>query len=153
VLAVGAAVWTGVTLKLDLFQHPKLMRTPYRMPDKRWAGFELWEELRRKAPVPELSVQVDLQHAKEQVWVRLEGALSGADAEGLGQRIRDSLSRSKSRLVLDLKKLQWDKVDDLRPLREKLSAYRSRIRLILPKVAAAHPEVILLASMFQHYKG
>ena len=32
VLAVGAALWTGLTLKLDLFQHPKLMRTTYRMP-------------------------------------------------------------------------------------------------------------------------
>jgi haloalkane dehalogenase len=153
VLAVGAAVWTGVTLKLDLFQHPKLMRTAYRMPDKRWAGFELWEELRRKAPIPELSVQVDLQPAHEQVWVRLEGVLSAAEADGLGQRIRDSLTRSKSRLVLDLKKLQWDKADDLRALTERLSAFRSRVRLILPKVAAAHPEVILLASMFHHYKG
>ena len=123
------------------------------MPDKHFAGFQLWEELRRKPPGPELSVQVDLQHANEQVWVRLEGALSGAEAEGLGQRIRDSLTRSRSRLVLDLKKLQCDKVEDLRPLREKLSAYRSRVCLILPKMAAAHPEVILLAGMFQHYKG
>jgi radical SAM superfamily enzyme YgiQ (UPF0313 family) len=153
VLAVGTAVWTGVTLKLDLFQHPKLMRTTYRMPDKRWAGLELWEELRRKAPIPELSVQVDLQPANKQVWVRLEGVLSAAEADGLGQRIRDSLTRSKSRLVLDLKKLQWDKADDLRALTERLSVFRSRVRLILPKVAAAHPEVILLASMFHHYKG
>jgi hypothetical protein len=153
VLAVGAALWTGLTLKLNLFQHPKLIRTSYRMPAKRWAGFDLWEELRRKAAFPNLSIQVDLQHAKQQVWMRLEGRLSRAEAEGLGQRIRESLARSKSRLVLDLKKLQWDKVDDLRPLREKLAAYRSRIRLILPKVAAAHPEVILLASMFQHHRS
>ncbi len=152
-LGVAAAMWTGVTLKLDLFQHPKLMRTTYRLPSRRWAGFERWEELRRKAPSPGLSVQVNLQHAKAQVWLRVEGAPSGAEAATLGQRIRDSLTRSKSRLVLDLKKLQWDKVEDLRPLREKLSDYRSRIRLILPKVAAAHPEVILLASMFEHYKG
>ncbi len=153
VVAVGAALWTGLTLKLNLFQHPKLMRTMYRTPAKRWAGFDLWEELRRKTALPNLSIQVELQHAKQQVWMRLEGRLSRAEAEGLGQRIRDSLARSKSRLVLDLKKLQWDKVDDLRPLSEKLAAYRSRIRLILPKVAAAHPEVILLASMFQHYRG
>jgi radical SAM superfamily enzyme YgiQ (UPF0313 family) len=153
VVAVGAALWTGLTLKLNLFQHPKLIRTSYRMPAKRWAGFDLWEGLRRKAAFPNLSIQVDLQHAKQQVWMRLEGRLSRAEAEGLGQRIRESLARSKSRLVLDLKKLQWDKVDDLRPLREKLAAYRSRIRLILPKVAAAHPEVILLASMFQHYRS
>ena len=153
VLAVGAALWTGLTLKLDLFQHPKLLRTTYRMPSKRWAGFELWEELRRKSSIPELSVQVELQHSKEQVWVRLEGALSAAQAEGRGQRIRDSLARSQSRLVLDLKKVHWDKVDNLGPLREKLAGYRSRIRLVLPKLAAAHPEVILLASMFQHYRG
>ena len=55
--------------------------------------------------------------------------------------------------MLDLKKLQWEKVDHLRPLREKLAAHRSRIRLVLPKLAAAHPEVILLAGMFQHYRG
>jgi radical SAM superfamily enzyme YgiQ (UPF0313 family) len=153
VMAVGAALWTGLTLKLDLFQHPKLLRTMYRMPAKRWAGFDLWEELRRKTTFPNLSIQVDLQHAKQQVWMRLEGRLSRAEAERLGQRIRDSLARSKSRLVLDLKKLQWDKVDDLRPLSEKLAAYHSRIRLILPKLTAAHPEVILLAGMFQHYRG
>ena len=152
-LAVGAALWTGLTLKLNLFQHPRLMRTMYRMPAERWAGAELWDELRRKTALPNLSIQVEWQHARQQVWLRLEGRLSRAEAEGLGQRIRDSLARSKSRLVLDLKQLQWDKVDDLRPLREKLAAYRSRIRLILPKVAAAHPEVVLLASMFQHYRG
>jgi len=153
VLAVGAALWTGLTLKLNLFQHPKLTQTMYRMPAKRWAGYDLWEELHRKTAFPNLSIQVDLQHAKQQVWMRLEGRLSRVEAEGLGQRIRDSLVRSKSRLVLDLKKLQWDKVEDLRPLREKLAAHRSRIRLILPKLTAAHPEVILLASMFQHYRG
>jgi haloalkane dehalogenase len=152
VFAVGAALWTGLTLKLDLFQHPKLIRTMYRMPTERWAGFQRWEEFHRKVSIPNLSIQVELRHAKEQVWVRLEGALSSADAEGLGQRIRDSLARSRSRLVLDLHKLQWDKVDDLRPLREKLAAYRSRIRLILPRVAVAHPEVMLLASVFELYK-
>lgn len=153
VLGVGAALWTGLTLKLDLFQHPKLIRTMYRMPAKRWAGFDLWEELNLKTKFPNLSIQVELQHAKQQVWLRLEGRLSRTEAEGLGQRIRDSLARSKSRLVLDLNKLQWDQVDDLRPLWDKLAAHRSRIRLILPKLAAAHPEVILLAGMFQHYRG
>jgi radical SAM superfamily enzyme YgiQ (UPF0313 family) len=152
-MGVGAALWTGLTLKLDLFQHPRLMRTMYRMPAKRWAGFDMWEELRRKTKLPNLSIQVELQHAKQQVWMRLEGRLSRAEAEGLGQRIRDSLARSKSRLVLDLKKLQWDKVDDLGPLREKLAVHRARIRLILPKLAAAHPEVILLAGMFQRYQS
>ena len=101
------------------------------------------------------SIQVELQHARQRVCLRLEQVeLSPSETESLSQRIRDSLARSKNWLVLDLNKLQWDKVNDLRPLREKLSpAYRSRIRLVLPRLAAAHPEVILLATMFQHYKG
>jgi len=121
VLAVGAALWTGLTLKLDFLQHPKMVRTTYRLPAKRPEMLHLWEEMRRKCSSPHLSIQVELQQAKNQVCLRLEGALSAADAEGLGQRIRDSLARTKSRLVLDLKKLHWDKVDDLRPLREKLA--------------------------------
>jgi hypothetical protein len=153
VLAVGAALWTGLTLKLDLFQHPKLIRTTYRMPTKSWKAFDLWEELPQKFSLPDFPIQVDLQHAKQQVWLRLEGALSSTHAEGLAQRIQDSLARSKSRLVLDLNKLHWDKVGDLQPLRDKLAAYRSRIRLILPKLSAKHPELILLATMFHHYKS
>jgi hypothetical protein len=152
-MAVGAALWTGLALKLDLFQHPKLQRTAYRMPARRWSAFHLWEELQRKISIPDLSVKVELQHAKQQVWMRLEGALSAADAEGLGQRIRHSLARSRSRLVLDLNKLHWHKVDDLRPLCERLSVYRSRIRVVLPKLSAAHPELLLLASTFYQYKG
>ena len=153
VLAGAAALWTGLTLKLDLFQHPKLTRNLYRMPGQRPSAAYLWEEIQRKAVFPNLSIQVELQHAKQQVLLRVEGVLSARDAEGLGQRIRDSLARSKSRLVLDLKKLHWDKVENLDPLREKLSAYRSRIRLVLPKLSAAHPELLVLASMFHHYKG
>jgi radical SAM superfamily enzyme YgiQ (UPF0313 family) len=153
VLAVGAALWTGLTLKLDLFQHPKLTRTTYRLPCKRWRGFELWEEFHRKVSIPNFSIQVELQHARKQVWMRFEGALSSSDVEGLAHRIHESLARSKSRLILDLKKLHWDQVEDLGPLREKLAMYRSRIRLVLPHLAANHPELVLLAGMFQPYKA
>jgi len=153
IMAVGAALWTGVTLKLDLFQHPKLQRTEYRLPAKSWSAFHLWEEFHAKVSIPNFSVKVELQHAKQQVWMRLEGALSARDAEGLGQRIRDSLARSRSRLVLDLNKLHWHKAEDLRPLCEKLADYRSRIRVVLPKFSAAHPELLLLASTFYQYKG
>lgn len=151
IMAVAAAAWTGITLKLDLFQHPKLQRTAYRLPDQRRSGFHLWEEFNARAALANLSVKVELQHAREQVWMRLEGRLSTTDAEGLAQRIRDSLARSKSRLVLDFKNLHWDHVEDLQPLREKLAAYRSRIRVVLPKLTAAHPELLLLAGMFHHY--
>jgi len=152
-VGVGAALWTAVALKFDLFQHPRLKRTTYRMPSKLWRAFDLWEELPHKISIPQLAVRVELQHARKQVWLRLEGALSGEHVEGLSQRLHDSMARSKARLVLDLKNLHWDKVDNLAPLREKLAAYRSRIQLVLPKLSAAHPELMLLASMFHHYKG
>ena len=53
--------------------------------------------------------------------------------------------------MLDLNKLHWDQVEDLRPLRDKLAAYRSRIRVVLPKLSATHPELLLLAGMFHQY--
>jgi haloalkane dehalogenase len=150
-LAVASALWTGLTLKLNLFQHPKLQRNTYRWPDTSWSAFALWEEFHAKVASPDFSVQVELQHAKRQVWMRLEGALSRKDAQSLAQRLGDSLARSKSRVVLDFKKLRWDKSQDLGPLRDKLAAYRSRIRIVLPKLSAAHPELLLLASIFHHY--
>jgi hypothetical protein len=151
VAAVAAALWSGVTLKLDLFQHPKLQRTTYRRSEKSWSAFELWEEFHAKVTSPNFSVKVELQHARKQVWMRLEGALSAAEAESLAGRLRDSLARSKNRLVLDLNKLHWDKVEDLRPLREKLTSYRDRIRVVLPKLSAVHPELLLLAAVFRAY--
>ncbi len=143
--AIGAAAWTKITLMFDWFQHPRLMRTEYRLRH--------WENLSREISLPGLSVQVELQHARELVWLRLEGALPKQHAEGLACRIQHSLANTKNRLVLDLNRLHWDKVEDLAPLRERLLAYRSRIQLVLPKLSAAHPELLLLAAVFQHYKG
>ena len=149
VLGVAMAAWTGLTLKLNLFQHPSLIRTTYRVPERRWNAFEMWEEFRRKSASPAFSTQVELRHSTQEVWIRLEGVLSTSDAEKLGDRIQESLARCKSKLVLDFKKLHWDKTQNLGPLREKLAAYRSRIRVVLPKMSLAHPELILLAAMFQ----
>jgi hypothetical protein len=150
-MAVGAALWTGVTLKLDLFQHPKLQRTTYRLPEKSWSAFDLWEEFHAKVASPNFSVKVELQHARKQVWMRVEGALSSSDAESFAHRLRDALARSKNRLILDFNNVHWDKVGDLAPLREKLARYRDRIRVVLPKVSTAHPEVLLLAAVFHAY--
>ena len=109
----------------------------------------MWEEFHRKAATPDFSIQVELRHAKKEVWMRLEGVLSASDSEKLGERLQESLARCKSKLVLDFKKLRWDKVENLEPLRKKLEAYRSRIRVVLPKLSLAHRELILLAAMFQ----
>ncbi len=153
VLAVGAALWTALTLKMDWFQHPKLIRTTYRLPEKKWDAFHLWEGFPARAASPHFSIQVELQHVKQQVWMRLEGALSAVDADELGRRIRDILSRSRNHLILDLNKLDWHKINHLQPLREKLAEYRSRIRLVLPALEPAHPEIALLAGIFEPYRS
>jgi hypothetical protein len=74
----------------------------------------------------------------------LEAASKFAGSIGSRQGITDS--------VLDLNKLHWDNAGDLRPLLEKPSVYRSRIRLILPRAAVAQPEMILAASRFHDYR-
>ena len=152
IIAVGAALWTAFTLKFNLFQHPGRIRNEYRMPGRK-SAHQLWEELQRKVSIPSLSIQVELQHARKQVMMRLEGALNAGEAEQLAQRLHDSLARTKSYLVLDLQKLHWDQVESLKPLREKLEAYRSRIRLILPDISVSHPDYLLLTGMFQTYTG
>ena len=63
VLGVGAALWTGLTLKLDLFQHPRLTRTRYRLPGRSWRRFHLWKRMPQTVSIPGLSIRVDLQHA------------------------------------------------------------------------------------------
>src|SRR5208282_788881 len=57
VAAVGAALWTSLTLKLGLFQHPRLTRTAYHLPEGSWRHFGTWEELDARIKAPGLSVQ------------------------------------------------------------------------------------------------
>jgi len=90
ILGVAAALWTGLALKLDLFQHPRLIRTTYRVPGRRWGAFEMWEEFQRKVASPDFSIQVELRHATKEVWMRLEGVLSASDAEELGDPCRQA---------------------------------------------------------------
>ena len=151
VLAVGAALWTGLTLKLDLFQHPKLQRTTYRMPDKRWSAFHLWEELQRKVSIPDFSVRSNCNTRRNKSGCGWKARFRQRTRRDWASAFAIPWRAAKAASCLDLNKLHWDKVDDLRPLREKLAAYRSRIRLVLPKLSAAHPELMLLASMFHHY--
>jgi hypothetical protein len=152
-MAVGAAMWTAVTLKLNLFQHPKLIRTSYREEVAQWSAFKSWQDLQHKLSSPEFSLQVELQHTRQQVWMRLEGSLSARNIDSLAHRLHESLALSKHRLILDLNKLHWDHVESLAPLREKLAAYRSRIRLVPPTLAATHPEWALLAGFFEWYRA
>ena len=151
VAAVGAALWTDLTLKLDLFQHPRLTRTAYRQPVGKWGHFGVWEDLTSRMQIPGLSVQVEFQHARKQVWLRLEGVLKAAHAEAFWGHIQESLAQSRNRLVLDMKKLNCEEDGWSDALRHALGDYRSRIRVILPHLAHVHPELLLLAQIFRQY--
>ncbi|MBI4676572.1 MAG: hypothetical protein HY748_03215, partial [Elusimicrobia bacterium] len=41
----------------------------------------------------------------------------------------------------------------LKTMREKLARYRDTVRVVLPKLAHAHPEVLILARIFQQYRN
>jgi len=49
-MAVGAALWTGITLKFDLFQHPKLQRTTYVCRKRAGAHLICGKDSRKSIP-------------------------------------------------------------------------------------------------------
>ena len=120
VLGVAAALWTGLTLKLDLFQHPKLIRTTYRVPGRRWGAFEMWEEFQPQSRLARIfPLKSSCGTPRKKSGCAWKACSRASDAEALGERIQDSLARSKSKLVLDFKKARWDKVENLEPAARK----------------------------------
>ena len=85
------------------------------------------------------------------MWLRLK-APSSAHAEGLGQRIHDSLARARAVSCWTCRSSTGTRWTTCVPP-GKAGGLSPRIRLIVPKLSAAHPELILLASMFQHYRA
>ncbi|HOW28759.1 MAG TPA: hypothetical protein PK876_09710 [Elusimicrobiota bacterium] len=152
-VALGMACWTWFKLKYDIFQHPSLTRNVYRMPHPARPSFHLWREISHKTRGPELRIQVEEQPTQKQVWLRLEGILPAGQGEDLGQSIQKALSGTQSKLVLDLEKLHLNEGQGIRLMGDKLATYRSRIRLVLPHVSNRHPEMAVLATRFESYKG
>jgi len=154
--ALGAAAWTALKLRLGIFQHPRLGRVSFRMPEEGlglWAT-KIWESLRDESVSPHFSIQVDLQHAKKQVWVQLSGMLDNLRAERLAQRIKEYLEKERGRLILDLEKVRHSEGKAFDALANKLRAYRHRIRIRLPRNYLGHAaQFLLFAQIFKLYKG
>jgi hypothetical protein len=154
--ALGAAAWTALKLRLGIFQHPRLGRVSFRIPEEGlglWAT-KIWESLRDECISPHLSVQVDLQHAKRQVWVKLNGMLDSFRAERLAKKIKEYLEKDKGKLILDLENLKTSEDEALETLANKLRAYRRRIRIRLPRnYLDCAAQFLLLAQIFKLYKG
>ena len=154
--ALGAAAWTALKLRLGIFQHPHLGRVSFRMPEEGlglWAT-KIWDSLRDESISPHFSVQVDLQHAKRQVWVQLNGVLDGLRTERLAQRIKEYLEKDRGKLILDLEKIRYLEGNSLDSLANKLRAYHRRIRIRLPSNYLGHAaQFLLLAQTFKLYEG
>ncbi|UCF16490.1 MAG: hypothetical protein JSW59_03335, partial [Phycisphaerales bacterium] len=154
--ALGAAAWTALKLRFGIFQHPRLGRVSFRIPEEGlglWAS-RIWESLRDEGTCPHFSIQVDLQHAKSQVWVKLSGMLDGLRAERLAKRIKEYLEKGKGKLILDLENLKTSEDKALETLAKKLSGYRRRIRIRLPKNYLDHAaQFLFLAQIFRLYRG
>ncbi len=144
VAAVGLALWTGLTLRLGLFQHPPLVRHTFRMWDERPG--RAWRRLRHEDPAGH-SIQVERRPAST-VWVLLEGRLTAAAAGRFVADLQAALARRKDRVVLDLARLVGLEDGAMGELVAGLTGHRDRIRLILPRVG----ECPALAAIFRLYQ-
>ena len=156
VCALGAAAWTKLKLRLSIFQHPRLGRVSFRVPEESlgiWAN-KIWESLRDENTSRKFSFQLDLQHAKKQVWLRLNGILDDFNTEKLAQGIREYLEKDRGKVILDFENVKDSGSKALEVLANKLRAYRHRIRIRLPRNYMNHAaQFIFLAEIFKLYKG
>lgn len=143
-VALALAAWTGLTLRLGLFQHPSLTRHTFRMPEESLPS-RAWRRLRGLDAAGH-RVEVELR-PEATVWVSVAGRLSLSGADRLASGLRDGLKRRKERLVLDLARLAQAEQDALENLADRLREYRGRIRVIAPPTR----EFATLATVFALY--
>ena len=129
VAAVGLAAWTGLTLRLGLFQHPKLIKHSFRWPAEARPA-RAWRALRRPS-TERHGVEVELRPERT-VWVRVDGILDLEGAQRLAERLGKVLERRRERLVLDFKHLIELEEEAAERFGRRLAAYRDRIRVALP---------------------
>jgi hypothetical protein len=153
---LGAAAWTALKLRLGIFQHPRLGRVSFRMPEEGLGqcATKIWESLRDENATPHFSVRVDLQYAKREVWVRLNGILDDLRAERLAHRIGEYLENDRGKLILDFEKVKHSDEKALSVLANKLKAYRHRVRVRLPRdYLGRAAQFLVLAQIFKLYNG
>lgn len=142
--AVALAVWTGLTLKLHLFQHPPLVRHSFRMPDT--IAERPW---RRFAGRDSSGLTVHVEHRPAStVWVHLKGQLSTVDATQFVADMRIALARRDDRVVLNMACLTKCEDDAVDALAVGLKHHSDRIRLVLPLVG----EFAAMAAIFPLYR-
>lgn len=154
--ALPMAGWTALKLRLGILQHPSLERVSFRLPEDGWGvlATNIRESLRHEIASPHFSVHVELQHAKKQVWLRLNGMLDTLSTEKLAHRIKEYLKKHKGEIVLDLENTSAAEGKALENLANKLKAYRRRIHVRLPSNYLNHAaQFLLFAQIFRLYRG
>ncbi|MBK9129903.1 MAG: hypothetical protein IPM13_19310, partial [Phycisphaerales bacterium] len=127
VAATGMALWTSLTLRLQWFQHPRLVKHSYRMPVAEPGFARAWRKLRK------LRQGLSLDRTPEgAVWLRLRGELCAPKAERLSTRLQRALRRSRDELVLDCGRLTSMESEAAQRLAAALRIYRGRIRVLVP---------------------
>jgi hypothetical protein len=143
--ALGMAAWSGLTLKLGLFQHPRLIRHTFRMPDESHAA-GVWHRLHRQHPANH-QVEVELR-PESTVWVRVKGSLALAGADKLVAGLHEALKRTEDRLILDLGRLLHAEPHAAERIAEGLKGYRDRIRVVMPLTG----EMAAMTALFALYR-
>ena len=127
IAAVGAAIWTGIKLKFNIFQHPSPQRHVFRMPGEVPQPHPLWQRLTELG----LPLSVELK-SKNTVVVRMEKIFNEMEAKILGASIKLALQRKKDQLVLDLVELVHLDVNAAKQLALSLQEFRGKFRLVIP---------------------
>jgi radical SAM superfamily enzyme YgiQ (UPF0313 family) len=143
--ALVLALWTGLTLKLGLFQHPRLIRHAFRMPEESLPS-RIWRRLRGEDEAGH-HVEVELR-SESTVWVTVAGTLSLPGAERLAVGLGKGLRKRKERLVLDLDRLAQTRHEVVEHLAERLREYGGRIRVVVPQAE----EFAALTVLFPAYR-
>ena len=151
---MAAALWTSFKLRFNLFQNPALTRTGWRNPPEPFTREWLEAKLAQYNVPQKLSVLVEeYDGRRNQLKVRLEGALDRYQGEKLAEELRAYLKETKGKLVLDFEKLKVTEKEAAAAFSLRLSEYRSRVKISMPKNAPAHAaQLMFLAEMFKIYK-
>ncbi|MFA6316283.1 MAG: cobalamin-dependent protein [Elusimicrobiota bacterium] len=146
--ALGAALWTGVKLRFNLFQHPELTRTAYRMPPEGFVPARFREKFAEKWET--LKVRAYESRSRRELVLRLDGVLERHHGTELAAWLKAYLEETKGRLVLDMARVRSMEASAGRDLRTALKAYRARIAVGLPAGARA-AQFLVWASIFKNY--
>ncbi len=153
--ALALALWTSFKLRFNLFQNPAMTRKGWRLPPEPFTKEWLQAQLQKYNVPQRLQVLVEeYDGRRNQLKVRLEGALDGRQGEKLAEDLRAYLRETKGRLLIDFAKVKAMEEKAALDFYAKLGDYRKRVSISLPAGAPAHAaQFLLLAEVFKIYKA